>query len=110
MTVLYDGGTAGTNATLSLADSVANYARIKVFFRTNDNDPDYGFTEIYSPNNKVFSTFVSHPITNATYEKITLWRSSGSTITHGTSVQNDNAGTVTVASNIFITRVEGWKF
>lgn len=110
MTVLYDGGTAGTNATLSLADSVANYARIKVFFRTNDNDPDYGFTEIYSPNNKVFSTFVSHPVTNATYEKITLWRSSGSTITHGTSVQNDNAGTVTVASYIFITRVEGWKF
>lgn len=110
MTVLYDGGTAGTNATLSLADSVANYARIKVFFRSNDNDPDYGFTEIYSPNNKVFSTFISHPVTNATYEKIALWRSSGSTITHGTSVQNDNAGTVTVASYIFITRVEGWKF
>lgn len=110
MTVLYDGRTAGTNATLSLADSVANYARIKVFFRTNDTDPDYGFTEVYSPNNKVFSTFVSHPTTDATFEKITLWRSSGSTITHGTSVQNPNSGTVVVASYIYITRVEGWKF
>ena len=110
MTVLYDGGTVGTNATLSLADSVANYARIKVFFRTNDTDPDYGFTEVYSPNNKVFSTFVSHPTNDATFEKITLWRSSGSTITHGTSVQNPNVGSVVVASYIHITRVEGWKF
>ena len=108
--VLYnDQNEVGTNTTFILSSSAANYTRLKVFFKSNDGD--FGSVEIYSPDGKTFSTTILHPITGIIYFKNTLWSVSGSTITDVKAVQGAMGSSTSVsdASFIYITRVEGWK-
>lgn len=106
VTVLYDGGTTGTNDNFLLSQSAADFTHLRIYFRSNDNQ--YGSYDVYSPNGKTISTFISNPTSSASYNKTTLWSISGTNVTRGTAIQVKSDGTVTSASHIYITRVEGW--
>lgn len=104
--------TSGTNASLTLSDSSANYEYIEIFFR--DNDGNYNSIKIYQPNGKNASLISQYNNGGTTvWFKIAIVAISGTSITfgnceevklvHGSSIQASKA------TNIYITRVVGYK-
>ena len=107
--------TSGSNGTIALSDSSANYEYIEIFYRSNDND--YSSVKVYQPNGKNVSLFAARPngSTTRVYQKYRVVNINGtsiSTITNGavqfTAIQS--SGCVVVAeTDIYITRVIGFK-
>lgn len=112
--VLYNS-TSGTNGTVNLSDSVANYKYLKIFFRTNDSINNKSSQEIYSPNGA--KTTLSYPAvgnngTNVYYKFKSI-------IISGTTIQNEatnryvegdwTGSTISKLNYIYITRVVGYK-
>ena len=79
--VLYDNST-GTNGTVTLSDSAANYDYLEIYFRTNDSTDYKNSIKIYSPDNALVP--LSYPLvaTNGTaiYWKTKTVRVSGNSI------------------------------
>lgn len=79
--VLYDNST-GTNGTVTLSDSAANYDCLEIYFRTNDSTDYKNSIKIYSPDNALVP--LSYPLvaTNGTaiYWKTKTVRVSGNSI------------------------------
>ena len=79
--VLYDNST-GTNETVTLSDSAANYDYLEIYFRTNDSTDYKSSTKVYSPNNALVP--LSYPLVavngTAIYWKIKTVKVSGNSI------------------------------
>lgn len=48
--MLFDNDKAPLNIAITLSESAANFARLRIFFRTNDNQ--FSYVEVYRPNGK----------------------------------------------------------
>lgn len=101
----------GSNQSIALSNSVNNYPRIKIFFKTND---DYRYsTEIMQPYGT--TTLQGDNPLNGTdyYIKSSKINISGNSITFSTHIEANigpNGAFAYDRNNILITRVEGWKF
>lgn len=115
VTSLYDNGT-GTNGTVTLSETVANFTFVDIYFR--DNDWYHYMTRIYAPNDKSTTLIALQPMVQGT---LTSYLKCKSVLTKGTTITVietrykeiglANGGTVSnTASNIiFITKVVGYK-
>lgn len=110
-TELYNN-TTGSNSTITLSESAANFTYLEIFYRNNDNY--YNSTKIYQPNGKIAYLNADYPYTSGegySYAKKTSVQILGTSITPinyaeltimstGANIQNKN--------NIYITRVVGY--
>jgi len=109
MTVLYDGGTTGSNVSVTLSESVANFKRLKIFYKNNDSY--YNSVEVWQPQGKTVTLICdSAPAGSAWYGKVGTYSISGTNLTKVRSLQIMANGTIYV-DNAYtnITRVEGWR-
>lgn len=116
-TNLYNN-TSGTNGTVTLSDTSANYSYLEIFYIDNNsnNINEAHSTRIYSPNGKKPNLFlIEASSATQTYIRRTLYTISAKTITPTTSVSGYvflNSGSVSHTGNgnyIKIVRVDGWK-
>ena len=109
--VIYDNPT-GSNTTIALSSSVSNYQRIRIEYKTSDGNcytqemiSPYGTTTLAGENPFAADDW---------YRQLQVVTVSGTAITFGQGQEvNINANNVASAyarSNIYITKVEGWKF
>lgn len=106
-TVLFSGDSTGT---VTLSDSAANYAKLKIFFYS---DNMYNSVEVVSPNSKKVVLMGATSATTVYFHFVTK-------IINGTSITNDAGGEMYISgqnacnkgstyNGIHITRVEGWN-
>lgn len=116
-TVLYDGGSAGTNGTVTLSQSSANFDYMRIFFYTNDYV--HGSTVVYRPNDRRVILAVQH-VSNNGYSimmKARVVNISGTTIAtmptnryaEAAIDENNRASGFSKNNNIYILRVEAWN-
>ena len=111
-TSLYDNS-SGTNGTVTLSSSAANFSYLEIFFRNNSNN--YNSVVVYSPNSKkVWLDSGTHPTDNgATYYKTKVVTISGTSITvtshNSFDIYNSNVPVTAEQNNIYITKVNGYK-
>lgn len=95
-----------SNGNLTLSQSAANFTRITIYYRDNDNQ--YSSVDVYSPNGKtvlMFSSWEGH--TN----KIRTVKFNGTSLTTVKTNQWDSVhGSPTTPNYIYIIRVLGWKY
>ena len=111
-TSLYDN-TSGSNGTINLSDSTANYDKLYIEYK--DNDGTFNSTEITAPNGKTVYLVTQYPYSNSTtYIKCCRCSISGTTITptnySETAIKSGNSPTVTNTNYIYITKVIGYKY
>lgn len=109
-TTLYDNA-SGTNASLTLSGSAANYEYIEIFFRDNDNN--YNSVKVCNPNGKNVTLISQYNNGNNTaWFKIAIVTISGNSITFGNREEvkliNGSSPSISSSSNIYITRVVGY--
>lgn len=108
--VLYNN-TSGSNGTITLSDSAANYSYLEIYFKTNDGWED--MTRVFSPNNKKVTLNGIYTNASRTWVKPKGVQISGNKITNIASHEVRIAPNETVgggeANNIYITRVIGLK-
>lgn len=108
---LYSDST-GTTGTVTLSSSAAGYARMKIFYK--DNNDAESCTEVYSPNGKTVYLAVARS-SDAIYLKCRNVTISGTSITNAqvpreSALRDQEYPAVTETNNIYVVRVEGWKF
>ncbi len=107
--VLYNDAT-GTNGTVTLSNSSANYSYLEIFYRNNDNQ--YSSVKVYNPNGKYVSLLTTYmassyfmlkgariQISNDKINKLGYYE--GNAYNQATLTSN--------ANNTYITRVLGYK-
>lgn len=111
---LYNNAT-GTDGTVSLSASAANYNHMRIYFKKNGDSAACGSTDVFSPNGKKAS-FVLANYSGSTHqimEKVVTI--SGTSITKTTEgyilYQNSNTGwnSGTTDTTLYIYRVEAWN-
>ena len=108
--VLYEDAT-GTQSTVTLNETAANFQYLEIFFRSNDML--YNSVKVADPNGKnvdLVTTFPFNSDNNTSLIKTTAVRINGTSITvlsYGTVVFSSNGNTVTNSNAIFITKVVG---
>lgn len=111
--LLFESST-GTDGSVLLADSSANYRYIEIFYKSNDGD--YSSVKVYEPNGKTVALLVQRATTGTprVYGKTRTVEINGSNITNvanSTSqytINNGATGYVQVQDYILITRVVGY--
>lgn len=108
-TVLYDNAT-GTTGTVTLSQTAANFTYLDIYFK---KDNTYGYTRIYSPNNKTIA------LNRSTYGNGIFQTVTKSALINAKSITNSSAGYGNIynaggayaeaENQIYIVRVEGWK-
>lgn len=99
----------GTQNTILLSDSSANYTYLEIFYKTND--ADISSRKVYSPNGKQVE--ISATLYNDTgfYLKTAWLLVSGTSVTwvtHGFArLRNNNEVYVTNTNNLYVTRIVG---
>lgn len=111
--VLYDNP-SGSNETITLSDSLANYTYLEIFYRNND-----GYLEskkIYKPNGKYTTLMAFTGMTNsAIYSKFRVIKMNDKTISTESTryreflLADSGIGSWKQGNYIFITRVVGYK-
>ena len=102
---------SGTNGTVTLSESAANFRRLDVYFR--DNDGTLGSVSVPSPDGRSVGCFAALANSSGGINyKTTTWSISVNTATRGYSSEMDfnSAGSVTAVGvyyNIYVVRVEG---
>lgn len=107
--------TSGSNGTITLSETSANYTYIDIFYRPNDGSNYTSFTRVYSPNGK--NTCLRYEIKagGTMYVKISEAQISGNKITLANTsayyfnIGNNNTINGTNDNQIYITRVVGYK-
>lgn len=104
--------TSGTNGTVNLSDSVANYD--KLYIEYIDNDGTVCSKEVTSPNGKNVYLSITYP-SSVSYKKDVIVAISGSTITPQTystiTFRSGQSPTIADSTNyIYITKVLGFKY
>lgn len=113
-TVLYNSAD-GTNGNVTLSSSSANFKKLKIFFKSNDDI--FGSVEIEEPNGKSVNLHTMYPLSSNSrvYIKMKIVTISGTTIQANQnyceySVGN-NVSSVNFSNNyIYITKVIGFKY
>lgn len=113
-TQLYNNAT-GTNGTVALSASAANYSHLRIYFKKNGDTNACASTDLYSPNGKKATLIignVSSPTAQLAWKIVTISKKS---ITVSSQIywnRNMDTGSMiggTSESNIYIYRVEGWN-
>lgn len=106
--VLYDNST-GTNGSVTLSSSAANYTYLEIFYKGNDSQ--YSSVKVFEPNGKDVSMLVSLTYNNQIYLKQKIVTISGTSITSKNNSQGNFNASQQGWSNvnyIYITRVIGY--
>ena len=108
---LYNNST-GTNGTVTLSETSANFDYLEILYRSND--PVYSSCRVYSPNSKAVDLTTSRYFNGSVYHKTAKKDISGTSITSGSEAEYSyaNAGTITVNTNnyIYIVMVVGYRW
>lgn len=113
---LYDNA-SGSNGTITLSETAANFSYLEIFFRSNDNT--YNSVKVAAPNGKQVGLNATHVGENGT----TVYFKSRNIVISGTSISTQTPNRTyefrvggnkimeekTNPKNIFITRVLGYK-
>lgn len=101
---------SGSNGTIALSDSAANYEFIEIFYKDDINQ--YTSTKIYQPNGKKITLFMSvvNPNNSQTFVQSSCKEISGTSITHlkASEVRIDSHSANT-SNYIYIVKVIGYK-
>lgn len=111
-TQLYNNNT-GSNGTITLSQSAANFDHLTIYYRDNDNE--FNSVDVYQPNGKMVALASYHP----GYNNGALYLKTRSVTINGTTISTTSLNrysqvaiepTMTAQKNnlIYITRVEGW--
>ena len=105
---LYENA-SGTNTTLTLNDSVANYEDIEIFYKSNDNA--YSSVKVNNANNKNIFLVNMTPNTtnNVLYVKATIVKAQNDSITVVDGLEGYGSGGITAGNKIYIVKVVGYK-
>ena len=107
--ILYES--SGSNETITLSDSSANYSYLEIFYQNNDGKKSS--LKIEKPNNAAVSLEASSIFDTAIYFKFASISISGTTITFNRFVDVTMESTKntfsTSSKNIYITKVIGYK-
>ena len=106
--VLYNN-TTGTNGTVTLSETSANFTYLDIFYHDNNND--HGHVRVYSPNGKraiLMAGWAGDSSTTNYNHKIKTVNISGNKITTYGYVEAHIDGTLSKVNYIYIDRVEGW--
>jgi hypothetical protein len=108
---LYNNST-GTNGTVTLSETVANFAYIEIFYKDQSSPSEYSSVKIYSPNNKRANLLIS----TSNSELNGFWHKQKTVSISGTSISNlwncewDSNNNVLQNYNlIYIVRVDGYR-
>ena len=109
-TRLYDNST-GTNGTVTLSQSSANFNYLMIYYRNNDNF--YASVKVPSPNGKkawLSCGWIGNSTTDTSsyIMKCKTVNISGTQITN-VAHKDVQIGAVVNSNNIYIVRVEGWS-
>ena len=104
---------SGSNGTITLSDSAANYNHLKIYYRTSSSNSVYSSVEVYSPNDKSVSLMALRE----SYSSGNVYFSHKVVSISGLTISNTNYGQgqygtnvgVNNTNDIYITRVEGWS-
>ena len=114
--VLYNSST-GTNGTVTLAGNAADYERLKIYYKSDDNT--YSSVEVYQPDGKRVELSINHCTGTSPSTAGPIWIKgcmvtiSGTSITVGTygngkiDITASSSVSIATANVIKITRVEG---
>lgn len=99
----------GTNTTLTLNDSVANYEDIEIFYKSNDNA--YSSVKVNNANNKNICLVNMTPSTtnNVLYVKATIVKAQNDSITVVDGVEGYGSGGIAAGNKNYIVKVVGYK-
>lgn len=106
---LYNDST-GSNTSITLSETAANFKYIEIFYRSNDNY--YNSEKVYLPNQKNVSLISQWTGPTSLYLKTSVCEINGTAINflNGYEVSIDTTGTaIATRSGIYITRVIGYK-
>lgn len=105
---LYENA-SGTNTTLTLNDSVANYEDIEIFYKSNDNA--YSSVKVNNANNKNIFLVNMTPNTtnNVLYVKATIVKAQNDSITVVDGLEGYGSGGITAGNKNYIVKVVGYK-
>lgn len=101
--------TSGTNGTVTLSETSANFAFIRIFYKSNDGF--YGSVDVYASDGKT-AWLASGWIDRNLYgnQKLKTVKISGTAITTVNYVEVNIDANITSANNyIYITRVDGYR-
>ena len=106
--------TTGSNTSVLLSETAANFTYLEIYFRTNDGTNYMSSTKVYSPDSKIVPlNYTLADTGNAIYQKYALATISGTSIalSRGREYYFFNGSTVNVsaANNVYIVRVDGYK-
>ena len=107
--VLYNDST-GTNGTVTLSKSSANYSYLEIFYRNNDQQ--YSSVKVYQPNGKYVSLLTTYMASSYFMLKGARIQISGNKINKLGYYEGNayNQSTLTTnANNTYIVRVLGYK-
>ena len=112
--VLYNS--SGTNGSVALSKSAANYEHMRIYYRTNDSW--YGSVDVYAPNGKSVALMGYWTADNDNYIqfKERTVHINGTSISTSSSnrfisllAKANQAISSSVSNDIYITRVEAWN-
>lgn len=112
-TTLYNN-TTGTNGTVTLSSSAANFDHMRIYFKKSSGQNGCGSVDVYSPNGKYVNLTIFEPDSSSAY----LWFASRTVYINGTSVSTYGSAvggaigaSTSCGSNteLNITRIEAWK-
>lgn len=105
---LYENA-SGTNTTLTLNDSVANYEDIEIFYKSNDNA--YSSVKVNNANNKniVLVNMTPNTTNNVLYVKATIVKAQNDSITVVDGLEGYGSGGITAGNKNYIVKVVGYK-
>lgn len=105
---LYENA-SGTNTTLTLNDSVANYEDIEIFYKSNDNA--YSSVKVNNANNKniVLINMTPNTTNNVLYVKATVVKAQNNSITVVDGLEGYGSGGITTGNKNYILKVVGYK-
>ena len=107
-TVLYNN-TTGTNGTVTLSATAANYNHMRIYYRLDEyTETLVSSVDVYSPNGKTTSLFVVRAAAGAFVQ---AWATiSGTSITKkNTYVMQSNPFGANTGNRLYIVRVEAWN-
>jgi len=112
--ILYNNS-SGTNGTVSLSASAANYNHMRIFFRSSDGTEFVSSVDVHSPNGKRPNLVVVYDSSTVMYFKAKTVYINGKSITNNGTGYGEAwvaGGSTSGRSNsnyVYITRVEAWN-
>ena len=107
--VLYNNA-SGTNGTVALSSSAANYNHMRVYYKASDGNYQRDTAEVYEPNGKTVVLTGSNNVSNGVWINSSHYTISGSSMTRanaGNGLAGATGHTTTAVLDVY--RVEAWN-